>query len=158
MKVKMSKVIPVGAAAVLAAALTAGCLPASAGSNAAGGPPPCAARGSDGTAGGDAQHPERAPLLAEKTFPNGVRWAMCGASPVFDNGLLNLRSTDGGRTWTTTDTGIDMGFAPFHAGDVVDVELVDRTQATIHVASPVSEIDLTYRTNDGGRRWRVSID
>jgi hypothetical protein len=163
MQMKIHKLIPLGAATVLAAALTAGCFPASAGSGgsggttgASGGRPPCAARGSDGAYGADAQHPERAPLVAERTFPHGVRWAVCGASPIFDTGLLNLRSRDGGRTWTTTDTGVDVPFSPNHAGDVVEVELIDPTHATIHMASPVGEVDLTYSTNDGGRRWRAA--
>ena len=155
MNVNSNKLIPLAGATVLALAVASGCLPASGAPGGSGGAAPCAPAG-QGDEGASTVHPERAPLLAQGSFAHGVRWAVCGADPVFDNGLLNLRSDDGGRTWTTTDTGIDMGFAPFHGGDVVEVDLIDATTATIHFASRVAEIDLVYRTNDGGHRWRVN--
>jgi hypothetical protein len=69
----------------LALALTAGCLPAvggsgpgPAGGGSTAGRAPCAPAGSDGSYGPNGEHPERAPLLAERSFPGGVRWAICG--------------------------------------------------------------------------------
>jgi hypothetical protein len=156
MNVKSTKLAAAAGTTLLTLAFTAGCLPAAGGSGGgAGGRAPCAPAGSPGAYGTNAHHPERAPLLAERSFAGGVRWAICGASPEFDTGLVTVRSHDGGRTWSSHDTGIDIGFSPHHAGDVVEVELISATEATIHAASPISELDLGYRSTDGGQRWRV---
>jgi photosystem II stability/assembly factor-like uncharacterized protein len=139
------------AAAVLALA-GAACTP---GTRAPSGPTtpvaPCAPAG-QGTEGAGIQHPERAPLQAQASFVGDIGWAVCGADPVFGAELLNLRSDDGGRTWRATDTGI--AFTPFHAGDVVDVELTNATTGRIHVVSRVGEVDRTYETVDGGHTWQ----
>jgi hypothetical protein len=118
----------------------------------AGGPPPCAPELSD-YEGASIEHPERAPFIDEASFPGGVRWAICGASPAAASDILNLRSDDNGATWSVTDTGLDL--SPFHGGDRVDVTFTDATSAEIRLVSLVAERDDRYRTTDGGRTWRL---
>ncbi|HEV7759847.1 MAG TPA: hypothetical protein VGO78_12695 [Acidimicrobiales bacterium] len=115
-----------------------------------GGAAPCAAAGA-GQEGASVGHPERAPLQAQETFAGGVRWAVCGADPVNSDKLLNLRSDDGGQTWTVTDTGL--GMSPFHAGDQVEVQLSSATAGEIHLVGRVAERDDRYQTADGGLSW-----
>jgi hypothetical protein len=117
-----------------------------------GGAPPCAAKGSEGQYGESPSHPERAPLQTQATFAGGVRWAVCGAGISQAEELLNLRSGDGGQTWSVTDTGLSG--TVFHAGDQVDVQLTSATVGKIHVVSLVGERDDRYSTNDGGLHWR----
>ncbi len=98
-------------------------------------------------------HPERSPLQAVRSFPPGKdRWAICGASTVFSGDLFSVRSTDGGKHWTATATGLTI--SPSHAGDHVTVTLDDFQHATIRLISPVVSRDDTYRTTDGGTTWR----
>jgi hypothetical protein len=118
----------------------------------ASGSPPCAPASSTGDERASVSHPERAPLIAQSSFPGGVRWALCGASAVFEAAILNLRSDDGGATWSVSDTGI--GLVRSHAGDRVDVTFVDATTAEMHVVSLVGERDERHRTTDGGLTWR----
>jgi hypothetical protein len=149
-----NKLVSLAGAAVLAVGLGAGCalIPGAPGTPGSGGEPPCAPAGTAGDYAADTEHPERAPLQAEASFDDGVRWAVCGASPVFGSDLLNLRSDDDGATWVVTDTGLDM--TPSHAGDVVEVELADASSGTIRLASLVGETDTTYRSDDGGLTWQ----
>jgi hypothetical protein len=116
-----------------------------------GGAPPCAEQGAS-QEGASVEHPERAPLQAEATFADGVRWAVCGADPVFSSELLNLRSEDGGQSWSVTTTGLSM--SPSHAGDQVDVQLTTATTGQIRLASDVGERDDRYETDDGGLTWQ----
>jgi hypothetical protein len=116
-----------------------------------GGAPPCAEQGA-GQEGASVEHPERAPLQAEATFADGVRWAVCGADPAFASELLNLRSEDAGQSWSVTTTGLSM--SPFHAGDQVDVQLTTATTGQIRLVSEVGERDDRYETYDGGLTWQ----
>lgn len=116
----------------------------------AGGTPPCDAASAVGRYGAIVSHPERAPLIAESTFAD-LRWAICGASPVFSDAILNLRSDDNGATWSVNDTGV--GLVRSHAGDLVEITFIDATSAEMHVVSPVAERDERYETLDGGHAW-----
>jgi hypothetical protein len=78
---------------------------------------------------------------------------MCGASPVFNGELLNLRSSDRGATWSVTDT--RFGFTPHHAGDTISVTLSNPTNGQVHVVSFLGGFDVLYGTSDGGLTWRV---
>ena len=115
-----------------------------------GGAPPCAPLNGDYAA--SVSYPEHAPLRAEATFDDGVRWAICGADPAGSSQILNLRSDDGGATWFVSDTGI--WISAHHAGDVVEVRFTDATSADMHIASLVGERDERYETTDGGGTWR----
>jgi photosystem II stability/assembly factor-like uncharacterized protein len=117
---------------------------------------PCAPKAGEYDA--TVQHPERAPLQAHAEFPDGVRWAICGADPTFSSDLLNLRSTDAGKTWTVTYTGF--GMSPHHAGDAVAVQLTDENRGSVHLVSWVATSNDIYNTADGGRTWRhvCSVD
>jgi hypothetical protein len=116
-----------------------------------GGAPPCAAPGA-GQEGASTLYPDHAPLVTKASFAGGVRWAVCGADPTFAAQLLNLRSDDGGRSWSVTDT--DLAMSPHNAGDRVDVQLASATTGTIHLVSMVGERDDRYATDDGGLHWR----
>jgi photosystem II stability/assembly factor-like uncharacterized protein len=99
-----------------------------------------------------ARHPERAPLQAHAEFANGVRWAICGASPDGSSAILSLRSSDGGKTWAVADTGF--GMSPHHAGDFFKVRLVTSDVAGMFLHGSVGFFDLIYVTSNGGRTWR----
>ncbi len=116
-----------------------------------GGRPPCAS-GVTGDYGGDAQHPERAPLRKDATFNSRDRWAMCGASVAFSSELLNLRSTDDGATWNVTVTPI--AFSPHNAGDDIEITFTNETTGRVTITSLVApSLAATYETHDGGRTW-----
>ncbi|HKE74808.1 MAG TPA: hypothetical protein VKB57_14400 [Acidimicrobiales bacterium] len=118
-----------------------------------GGAAPCAAPGA-GAYGANPAHPERAPRQATATFPGGVRWALCGADPSYSGDVLNLRSGDGGATWSVTATPIAINL--LHAGDTLDVRFADASRAEVHVVSAVADRDDRYVTADGGRTWRLA--
>jgi photosystem II stability/assembly factor-like uncharacterized protein len=99
------------------------------------------------------RHPERAPLQAHAEFANGVRWAICGASPDGSAAILNIRSTDGGKTWTVADTGF--GISPHHAGDFFKVHLATNDVGGMFLHGSVGGFDLIYVTSNGGRTWRL---
>jgi hypothetical protein len=117
-----------------------------------GGNPPCAPS-QPGTYGADPAHPERAPLQATATFADGVAWAICGASQTGDGVVLNLRTTNHGRAWTVTNTGLT--FSVTRPGDQVNVALSAAEVGQVHIHSPLPPIDTTYTTRDGGRTWHV---
>jgi hypothetical protein len=117
-----------------------------------GGAPPCTPRPTDGTYGADTAHPQRAPLQQSAVFAGGIRWAICGASAVNSADVLNLRSTDQGRTWTVSDT--QLRFSPHHAGDQLTITLDSPMVGQIHIRSEVGLFDGTYATTDGGQTWR----
>jgi photosystem II stability/assembly factor-like uncharacterized protein len=81
-----------------------------------------------------------------------VRWAICGADPVSETDLLNLRSDDGGETWSVTNTGF--GMSPHHAGDDVQVSLTSATSGQIRLVGRVGEQNDLYATSDGGLTWQ----
>jgi len=114
------------------------------------GTPPCAS-GNEGTYGFGIENPERAPLQATATFADGIRWAICGASVVFDGTLLNLRSANDGKTWIVTSTGF--GMSPYHAGDQIDVTFSSPTVGRVRLRSLVADFDDTYSTTNGGFVW-----
>jgi hypothetical protein len=155
---RLDRTIPVVGAALLALGSLAACdkvpVTATAGGHPGGpgGAPPCAPEGSDGEYGEAIDHPERAPLQAQAQFAGGVRWAVCGASPVFSDKLINLRSDDSGASWTVNEIGT--GISPHHAGDHVEVQLTDATHGTMRIVSQVAERDETYETRDGGTDWK----
>jgi hypothetical protein len=114
------------------------------------GVPPCAEP--DGAEdGASVEHPERAPLQAYESFDGAVRWAICGADTALGSDLFNLRSDDDGATWSVTDTSLD--HTPSHAGDEVDVVLVNASYGTIRLVGEVDGTDESYVTTDGGLHW-----
>ena len=119
-----------------------------------GGAPPCSPGA--GQYNATVQHPERAPLRASAEFVGGIRWAICGADPVLSPELLNLRSTNSGKTWTVTDTGLSL--SPHHAGDAVIIHLSTVNTGSMRLRSPTGPSDRIYTTNDSGHTWQLTCD
>ncbi len=121
------------------------------------GAPPCTSRREGGQYGASVDHPERAPLQTEVEFAHGVvRWALCGADVSMSSELLNLRSSDSGKTWSVADTGF--GMSPHHLGDKLHIHLMTEDVGSVHVLIPVGPVDRVYSTDDGGRTWRLTCD
>jgi len=100
------------------------------------------------------QRPQGAPTQAYVAFPNGVRWAICGADYTGVSGeIFNLRSADNGKTWTVTS--LDIGMSPHHAGDFFTVALGTEKVGAMFLHGSVGGFDKIYRTTDGGRTWRL---
>lgn len=119
-----------------------------------GGRPPCASTHTAGGYQADIVHTERAPQRALAIFTNGVRWAVCGDTQAFGGDLLNLRSVNNGTTWRVTDSHV--GASLSHAGDRLNVTLVNINVGTIHAVSLVTDYDTSCTTSTGGQTWRCS--
>jgi len=119
------------------------------------GAPPCTTGA--GQYDASISHPERAPLQTYAAFDDGaIRWALCGADPVMSDELLNLRSSNSGKTWTVTDTGF--GISPHHAGDELTIRLKTARVGTAHLVIAVAPEDRVYATDDGGQTWRLTCN
>jgi hypothetical protein len=70
--------------------------------------------------------------------------------------LLNLRSSNSGKTWTVTDTGF--GISPHHAGDKLTIHLKTERVGTAHLVISVAPEDRVHATNDGGQTGRLTCN
>lgn len=79
-----------------------------------------------------------------------VRWVFCTGDAASGIGTIALRTA--GRAWRIASIGIG---PQYHAGDVLAVDVIDGTRASVTFVSLLSTREDFAITDDGGRTWSV---